>query len=325
MYKNKREFIVVFSIFLSFNLYFIYLIPNANTYYLIYLDFLLLVCYGMFIIYDYYAKRRIEKKKQALLENSELVYWEFNDLEGFDIIEHDIKVLQGQLHDQIILNDNLQDYITKWCHEVKLPLAASLLMLEKIQDTDLKKQMKEQLEKINQQLNSALVGCKVQSNIYDLQVKSTPLTECVKTSIKNNQYFLIQKHFNLEINVLEKNVYTDKEWIVFVLDQLISNAIKYAKESPLLKIWSEAKENQTHLYIEDHGEGISEEDIRRIYERGYTGLNRHNGQYKSTGMGLYMVDLIMNKLGHHIEVESRLEEYTRFKITFQDNRDYFNL
>lgn len=322
---NKREFILGLILFLSFNLYFIFLVPNTSINYLLYLDFLIGTIYGIFIGIDSYRAIKREQKKQELLKSDELICWEFSDLKEPELIEHDIHVLQGQLHDQIVLNDNLQDYITKWCHEVKLPLSASLLMLEKIENPAVKKPMKEQLEKINQQLNSALVGCKVQSNIYDLQVKPNNLSECVKTSIKNNQFFLIQNHFNLDIDVTESQVYTDKEWIVFVIDQLISNAIKYAKEPPVLKIWSEVKGNSIFLYIEDHGEGISKEDIRRIYEKGYTGINRHNGKYKSTGMGLYMTHLIIEKLGHQIEVESIEGEYTRFKITFQDNRDYFNL
>lgn len=323
--QNKREFILMFFLFLSFNLYFIFLVPQTSINYLLYLDLLIGVSYGIFIGIDCYQVIKREKKKQDLLKEDELICWEFSDLKDQEIIEHDIQVLQGQLHDQIILNDNLQDYMTKWCHEVKLPLSASLLMVEKIERPDIKKTLREQLEKMNQQLNSALVGCKVQSNIYDLQVKPNNLNECVKTSIKNNQFFLIQNHFNLSIDVTENPVYTDKEWIVFVLDQLISNAIKYAKEEPILKIWSEEKEASICLYIEDHGDGISTEDIRRIYEKGYTGINRHNGKYKSTGMGLYMAHLIIEKLGHQIEVESIIEQYTRFKIIFKDNRDYFNL
>ena len=147
---NKREFILSLILFLSFNLYFVFLVPNTSINYLLYLDFLIGIIYGIFIGIDSYLFVKREKKKQELLKSNELVCWEFSGLKESELIEHDIHVLQGQLHDQIILNDNLQDYITKWCHEVKLPLSASLLMLEKIENPSVKKPLKEQLEKINQ-------------------------------------------------------------------------------------------------------------------------------------------------------------------------------
>ena len=77
--------------------------------------------------------------------------------------------------------------------------------------------------------------------------------------------------------------------------------------------------------MEDHGEGIQDKDIRRIFEKGFTGSNYHNGRYKSTGMGLYMVAKIIERLGHEIYVESNYGAYTRFCITFRDNSSYFNL
>jgi len=77
------------------------------------------------------------------------------------------------------------------------------------------------------------------------------------------------------------------------------------------------------LYIEDHGEGIQRQDIERIFDKGFTEANHHNGQYKSTGIGLYMVDMIVKKLGHEILVESEYGKYTRFQIKFYDNREYF--
>lgn len=102
-------------------------------------------------------------------------------------------------------------------------------------------------------------------------------------------------------------------------------AIKYSKKDPYLKIWTKKDKNETSLFIEDNGEGIKKEDLPRIFERGYTGSNHRNNQYKSTGFGLYMVDLILKRLGHDCYVESSFSKYTRFIIVFKDNRDFFNL
>lgn len=329
---------------LCYNLYFLFLLPETNTAYLIYLDILLGVCgliYGLAV--GLKQKHRREKKAKYLPYQT-IIYQDFPEMKDYDIAEHDAQVLQNQLKEQFDLNQDLQDYIAKWCHEVKLPLAAGLLMAERMEDGKLRGQMQEQLERINQQLKSALLGCKVQSSLFDIQIKSISLLDCVRASIGNSQFFLIKNHFELDIEVEDVPVYTDKNWLVYVLDQLISNAIKYAAEDrPLLKLWSEQKELpprefsvlggssgrrsfgdiRMQLFIEDNGEGISDSDIRRIFEKGYTGSNHHNGKYKSTGMGLYMVAKIMEKLGHRIFVESEEGKYTRFGIEFCKGCAYF--
>ena len=282
-------------------------------------------CSLCFIFIDYSQYKKREKIRKEQLNSHDLIYTQINHFTNQDIIEHDIQIILEQYNQQFQMNCDLQDYIARWCHEVKLPLSALLLMNEKISNQQLRTSSKEQLERIRQQLNAALIGCKVQSNLYDLQIKETSLKNCITTSIKNNQYFLIQKHFEIEIQNLEDTVYTDKEWLVYVLDQLISNTIKYCERTPKLKISSNKNNQIINLFIEDNGFGIKESDIRHIFERGFTGSNHHNGEYKSTGMGLYFASLIIQKLGHSLSVESEYGKYTKFTISFQDHRDYFQL
>lgn len=169
---------------------------------------------------------------------------------------------------------------------------------------------------MNQQLNTLLLGCRLQGTLFDLQVKRISLKECVNTSIKNNQFFLIQKKFEIQLDIGNEMVYSDSAWIVYVLDQLLSNAIKYAGEQPKLSLWTEIHSTGIRLFVEDCGEGIHPNDLGYIFEKGYTGKNYHNGKYKSTGMGLYMAAKILRRLGHEISVESSYGEYTRFAITF---------
>ena len=144
---------------------------------------------------------------------------------------------------------------------------------------------------------------------------------CIKVSIKNNQFFLIQKKFQIELPDTDVTVYTDEVWLTYILDQMVNNAVKYAKPdtSHSIRFWTQAAKEQNQnngvrLFIEDNGEGIQACDLRRIFEKGYTGSNYHNGRYKSTGMGLYMADQIAKRLTHKLSVESRYGEYTRFCI-----------
>lgn len=292
----------------------------------------------VFYASDSIRYRRIQSKKRELMQQDYIIYQEFQELPELhglfkedsvhtetDIAAHDVLILKKQLQEQFDMNCDMQDYIAKWCHEIKIPLSASLLMAEKIEDMELKDSFLEQLERMNVLLRSALLGTKMQSSLFDLQVRKTSLIKCIKESIHNNQFFLIRKRFTLDIQPGAEDlcVYTDPLWLTYVLDQLISNSVKYSKENPQLKIYTNTQSDTIQLYIEDNGEGIKESDIRRIFEKGYIGSNHHNGQYKSTGMGLYMVYEIIKKLEHEITVESEYNKYTRFTITFKDNREYF--
>ncbi len=305
---------------LSYNLYFLFLLPQVELAYLIYLDVLIAVCLAMLIAGKYMRYRTLQREKQNLLAGEYMIWQECKNMENMDIIRHDLSILEEKFCEQFERNCELQDYIAKWCHEVKTPLAAAMLLVEKMEDTEEKRELQEQVESINLQLKSALLGCKLQSSLFDLQIGRVELVECVRTSLRNNQFFLIRRQIRLDIQVEDMAVHTDKSWLVYVLDQLIDNAVKYCNDEPVIKIWSCREEAQVLLYMEDNGDGICEKDLRRIFEKGYTGINYHNGRYKSTGMGLYMVSLILDKLGHDIQVESTYGQYTRFTIALPADR-----
>lgn len=300
---------------LAYNLYFLFLLPQVELAYLIYLNVLIAVCLIMVIAGKYMRYRTAEREKRSLLEGEYMIWQDCKNMENMDIIRHDLSILEEKFCEQFEINCELQDYIAKWCHEVKTPLAAAMLLVEKMDDTVEKRELQEQIERIDLQLKSALLGCKLQSSIFDLQISRVNLAECVRASLHNNQFFLIRKHIRLEIQVEDAVVHTDKSWLVYVMDQLIDNAIKYCGNEPVIKVWSCRKGTRVLLYMEDNGDGISDKDIRRIFEKGYTGNNHHNGRYKSTGMGLYMVSVILDKLGHGIQVESVYGQYTRFVIS----------
>lgn len=324
--RRGRQYFLSGVVFLSFNLYFILLIQERRREYLWYLDFLILLFLLVFAGIDICFFRQKEKKKQRLLFQEDVIYRQMGDFENREIAEHDVRILEAQLKEKFQENCELQDYAARWCHEFKIPLAAGLLMVERLEDASERQALREQLERMNGQVRSMMAGCRLQGALADFQIRRTDLRECVKRSVKNNQFFLIQKGIALSMQVEELSVYTDPEWLVYILDQLIDNAVKYTKKDPerQLRLWTEGREEKVSLWIEDNGEGIKDSDIRRIFEKGYTGSNYHNGKYKSTGMGLYMVSKIIRGLGHEIQAESEYGVYTRFRITFTGN-DYFRV
>lgn len=310
-------------VFAAFHLYFFFFIQNRKVDFLLYLDVLLLVPGLGWLVWDYVRFQKARKTMEELLGQQEIICRVVEDFENQDVAEHDVRVLERQMGRQFQENCDLQDYVAKWVHELKIPLSAALLMDERIGDPDLRKDMRGQLEKISQQLGSMLLGCRLQSPLLDLQIRKVFLGECVKSSIHNNRFFLIQGGFRVQADTGELAVYTDPQWLVYILDQLIGNAVKYGKKAPreeeappALKIWAEEQDHTVTLWVEDRGQGIQKQDMERIFEKGYTGSNYHNGKYKSTGMGLYMVSQIVQKLGHEIRVESKYGEYTRFLLIF---------
>ena len=354
------------AVFAVFHFYFVFAVLGGRAEYLYYLEFLLLVLSGGMAAADYLSFVKQQGEKRRLLGQQELICRMFPDFENRELAEHDVRLLEKQLAERFQENCDLQDYVAKWCHELKLPLAAGMLIQGQIGDVRLRNSMREQLERMNRQSSSMLLGCRLQGELFDLQVRQTALRECVNASIHNNQFFLIQKGFSMRVEVGEELVYTDPAWLVYVLDQLISNAVKYRKgeerkasemgqpeeqrvpeaegqerkgkegcrgrskeqgrdqpaDTPGLCLWTERNQELVKLFVEDYGAGIRDCDLPRIFEKGFTGQNTHNGKYKSTGMGLYLAAKIVGRMGHELRVESEYGSYTRFCIVFRGN-DYF--
>lgn len=296
--KRAGTILLVVCLILFFYLYWGLLVPDISVRYEAYFNLLLAVILLFLLVIDFVRQKKWEQDQEIMLQ--------------------DVESLKRRLAEQGQENRDLQDYVAKWCHEIKIPLAAALLMNEEISDAQQRRELRGQLERVSKQVNSMLLGCRLQGEWLDLQIKAVSLKECVNTAIKNNSFFLIQNKFTLDIRTGDEKVHTDPSWLVYILDQIFSNAIKYALEEPCLIIWSESSQDTVTLYIEDHGEGIRGEDIRRVFEKGFTGSSHHNGKYKSTGMGLYMVSKIMEKLEHEIHIESEPGKYTRVNILFHE-------
>ena len=158
----------------------------------------------------------------------------------------------------------------------------------------------------------------------DIFFNKVSLDKIVKSSIKNNSFLLIKNNIEVMLNNLDYNVFTDIKCISYILDQIINNAIKYSKQKGKIEFNAKDIDNGVVFSIKDYGIGIEKEDIGRIFDKGFTGINGRNRLYKSTGMGLYFAKNMIDKLGHKIEVSSKKDEYTIFNIYFYDISDYLS-
>ena len=190
------------------------------------------------------------------------------------------------------------DYYTVWAHQIKTPIASMKLTLQG-EDSDVSRRMSSDLFKIEQYVEMVLTFLRLGSCSTDYVFKSCPLDGIVRQSVKRFSGEFIVKKLRLDYGPVEGCAVTDEKWLSFVIEQIISNAVKYTAEGGI-KIFTK---EPLLLYISDTGIGIQPEDIPRIFENGYTG---QNGRYdkRATGIGLYLCRRICDNIGVRIAVES---------------------
>lgn len=219
----------------------------------------------------------------------------------------------------------MDEYIAKWVHEIKIPISSLSIITDRLSSIEDSLDIKNQVAKINFLVNSILYSSRSNTMFEDVFINKFNLEKLVKMSIKNNSFLLIKNNVEVSLNELENDVYTDSKCMSYVLDQIINNAIKYSKEVGKIEFNSKKLENGVVLSIKDFGIGINEEDISRVFDKGFTGKNGRNQLYESTGMGMYFVKKMIDSLGHEIEVCSENGSYTIFNIYFYDISDYLSL
>lgn len=320
--ENMKIISMFFIVIVLYNIYFILLVENYSVSESLYINFLILAILIVYFIVDYYVFRKKQSNKKKLLSENRSVYREVINLTDRDIIEHEIKVLSDEMEKLYLESIDLQDYVAQWSHEVKIPLATAFIMLERIDDSKIRDSLREQLENIKRLLNMMLLNARMQAPVNDVQIKAVNICDCINASISNNKFFLIKNGFEMEVDCKDIVINTDKTWLVYILDQLINNAIKYKSIHPKLTIEIKHFSDKVIIFIKDNGEGIKASDIRRIFEKGYSGETAQSSQYKSTGMGLYFANEAAKKIGIKISVESEYSEYTLFKLIFKVNKTY---
>ena len=206
-------------------------------------------------------------------------------------------------------NTDMVDYYSMWVHQIKTPIAAMNFLLDN-EEVD-QKILQQELFKIERYVEMVLTYIRLDSISSDYVITKINLDEVVKDSVKKYATIFINKKIKLNYVSHETMVISDKKWLSFAFEQILGNSVKYTSTGGEIII--ETCENK--LIIEDNGMGIKEEDLPRIFEKGFTGFN---GRYekKSSGLGLYLCKKTLDKLGHHVEISSKVGEGTRIEIIF---------
>ena len=197
------------------------------------------------------------------------------------------------------------DYYTMWVHQIKTPISAMKLLIQ-TSESEISSDLSSELFKIEQYVEMVLSYIRLGSNENDFVIKEYDLDNIVRQAIRKYAPLFIRKKINLDFQPTTYKVLTDEKWLVFVIEQLLSNAIKYTNKGKISIYPLEDKK----LVIEDTGIGISQEDIPRIFDKGFTGYNGRTDK-KATGLGLYLCKNILDKLSHKISIESEVGVKTK--------------
>lgn len=331
--KGKFKYIAFICVLLGITNIYLYSLNSFKDRYgeLIYLDILLIVIIIVFFALDYVNwKNKYKDIYECIGGNKDISEYlilgdSFEEEIMREIILNKSKYNDMQISKYKTSLQEIDEYIAKWVHEIKIPISLLNIITERLENIEDSMSVRNQVEKINFLVNSILYGSKSANLFEDVFINKINLSSLVKKSIKNNSFLLIRNNIDIDIKNIDYEIYTDIKCISYVLDQLINNSIKYSKKSGKIEFSANKEEDCVVLNIKDYGIGIYKEDLSRVFDKGFTGLNGREKLYKSTGMGLYFSRKIIDKLGHKIYVDSEKDVYTEFKIYFYNISDYLDL
>ncbi len=269
--------------------------------------------------YDTLRNNLVDLKEKYLI--SEIVK-KPNFVEGKilkEVLEDTGKSMLENVNYYKSLQEDYKEYIELWIHEVKIPIAASKMIIAN-NKTEVTKSIEEELDKVENYTEQALFYARSNAVEKDYIITRTNLKEIVNGAILKNKSTLLNERVSLTMNELEYEVYTDSKWATFIVNQIIQNSIKYAKNNDKrIEIDAKQKSDKVILYIRDNGIGIKKGEITRVFEKGFTGENGRMIGKRSTGIGLYLCEKLCNKLGLGIELNSEMGKGTGVRLIFPKN------
>lgn len=238
-----------------------------------------------------------------------------------------------------VRQSRMRDYYSMWVHQIKTPISAMKLLLEVEREelgqlicddeqsqyllSDNMDSFEDELFRIEEYVSMALQYQRVSSTENDFVLEKVSVDGVIRDTIKKYAKIMIRRHIGINYSGTGQEVYTDGKWLAFMLEQILSNAIKYTPQG-IVTIETAEEKDRFFITIKDTGIGIKAEDLPRVFEKGYTGYNGHADK-KATGIGLYLCRQMADKLGHTIRMESEIGKGTKvwigFDLDYADTRD----
>ncbi len=321
----KERFSFLWLIFLNVFIYLIVLsVYQAPLEPLLYAFVLSLIFFLGVCIYDYQLTKRkhislssydrlSEQSLEQLVANPTITEGDYHRL----ILNLEKEIQELQTASTKASQENA-DFYMMWVHQIKTPISALNLLLQTSPE-DISA-MKSELFKIERYVDIILGYSRLEDMNHDLTLRHYSLDSMVKQAVRKYTPLFIHSKVRLQLESISQKVLTDEKWLVFVLEQIISNALKYTPEGEI-HIYAHSVQTEgsstIRLTIEDTGIGIAPEDLPRIFERGFTGYNGRMDK-KASGLGLYLCKTILGHLGHTITITSALREGTKVVLEFSE-------
>lgn len=297
-------------------LFLLYLIPNIpyvqDWLYPVILNFILL------LLYLAYAYRKYKKQEedieifQRIHDHS--LSWNKRD----ELWMQTVQDIGQEAGDEITkMQDSwneLEDMMLLWIHQAKLPLSVLHLMAE--EETVDQKELKSQIFRLEQYNKMALVCTKMADTQTDFVFEDVEIEEMIREVIRNFSGEFIRRRIALDFDISKGSIITDKKWFSFAVEQILSNALKYARHQIRIYLKDDV------LHIEDDGIGIEPRELERILQKGYTGINGHQ-KSESSGLGLYLTQKVLYQLNHPFQIKSIPNQKTDVQILLLPDRPQY--
>ncbi len=324
--RDQYRLILLWIIFVGLTSFILWLTPEVSLnipslLYILLIGFILLIS---FLGFDFNRRQKwwqqLEIDRSEFVETPKLSNARTNEEMLYQDYFNELQLDQfSLLNDVKSLANEQKDYIDSWVHEIKVPLASLNLLTELVEDDLSEKrhyQLSSNLKRIDDYVEQVLYYSRLDSFSKDYLIKSYSLKTIVQQTVRESADYFIQKNIRFQLKGEDQQVLTDEKWLHFILNQLLSNAIKYTDNGGEVTVSLSKNERGTWLSLSDTGIGIPPEDLSRIFNKGFTGNNGRNEETNSTGLGLYLAKSLTEKLGHNLYVESHLGKGTTFQLLF---------
>ena len=313
--KQRRRILIISAVFcvifaVSFLLY--HLPVEAGIY-----PALLCAVLGIIIlVFDFLRVKREHEALQSIRSITDTIAGAFSTIDGISIKDEDYQQIirliseeHGVYHTETNRKyADMIDYYTVWAHQIKTPIASMRLHLQN-EDSALARKLTVDLHRIEQYVEMVLTFLRLDSGSTDYVIKEYDLDKIVKQAVRKFSSDFIGRKLRLVYEPLNTTVITDEKWLGFVIEQVLSNALKYTPAGSI----TITLEKEKTLRIRDTGIGIAPEDLPRIFENGYTGYNGRIDK-KASGIGLYLCKRVCTNLGHTITARSVVDVGTIIDI-----------
>lgn len=327
--KDKIGLLVFNFIFLFFTVLVVIFSPIDESLVssIIYIIIINIVLLALYLSISYFRKSRLlNVLKDDINSNSfrEITLLNPNNEESIylDIIK------QYEEKFELILNENDNKFeenksiMNMWVHDIKMPISIIKLIIEQNEAPTFENTLDEidnEIMRIENAVERVLYFSRLENFHRDFLVQEVNIEKIVREVIRKYSKYFIANKIKLQLDNLDYTILSDKKWLIFIFDQLIGNSLKYTDKNASLSIFSELNnDNFIEVHIKDDGCGIKKEDLSRIFEKGFTGNNGRNNA-KSTGLGLFLVKKLCDKLEHKVEVKSIYGEFSEFIIHFSNS------